>query len=120
MQENNKSHWSTPLLYALILLVGIAVGLFVKGGFSWTNISWKSQNPMEEMMQIVTSKYVDSLVNDSASIKLADYYLAQLDPHSVYIPPSELNEVNDQLAANLTGIGIEFQQFKDSYSFESL
>jgi len=115
MQENNKSHWSTPLLFAFILLVGIAIGLFVKGGFSWTNISWKSQNPMEEMMQIVKSKYVDTLVNDSASIKLADYYLAQLDPHSVYIPPSDLNEVNDQLAANLTGIGIEFQQFKDSF-----
>ena len=115
MQENNKSHWSTPFLYAFILLVGIAIGLFVKGGFSWTNISWKSQNPMEEMMQIVQSKYVDSLGNDSASLKLADYYLSQLDPHSVYIPPNELNDVNDQLAANLTGIGIEFQQFKDSF-----
>ena len=115
MQENNKSHWSTPILYAIILLVGIAIGLFVKGGFSWTNMTWKFQNPMEEMMQIVQSKYVDSLVNDRVSLKLADYYLSQLDPHSVYIPPNELNDVNDQLAANLTGIGIEFQQFKDSF-----
>ena len=115
MQEKNRTHWSTPFSYAIILIIGIAIGLFVKGGFSWKTTSWRSQNPMEEIMQIVQSKYVDSLVNDSASIKLANFYLSQLDPHSVYIPPSELSEMNDQLAANLTGIGIEFQQFQDSF-----
>ena len=30
-------------------------------------------------------------------LHLANFYLAQLDPHSVYIPPSDLVEVNEQL-----------------------
>lgn len=115
MQANNNSNWMKPISYAIIMLIGIAIGLFVKGNLSFKSLSWSAQSPMQELMEIVQSKYVDSLSNtDSATLKVADFYLAQLDPHSVYIPPSDLSDVEEQLSSNLTGIGIEFQQFRDS------
>ena len=114
MQQNN-TNWFTPISYALMIIVGIVIGVFVKGDLSMRGLFTAKQDPILEMIQIVQSKYVDSLKNDSASIKLADYYLSQLDPHSVYIPPADLVDVNEQLAANLKGIGIEFQQFRDSF-----
>ena len=114
MQQNN-SNWLKPISYALLILFGMVIGVFVKGDLSMRGIFSTQQDPILEMIEIVKSKYVDSLNNDSTTIKLADYYLSQLDPHSVYIPPADLVDVNEQLAANMKGIGIEFQQFRDSF-----
>ena len=114
MQQKNNSSWFTPISYAVILVIGVALGAFFKGSFSLGSLQWQNKNPMQEIMEIVQSKYVDSLSNDSTSIKMADYYLSQLDPHSAYIPPADLVEVNEQLMSNFKGIGIEFQQFRDS------
>src|ERR1051325_278129 len=37
-----------------------------------------------------------------------------LDPHSVYIPSSELAEANEDLMGNFEGIGVEFNLFNDT------
>ena len=115
MQENKKQRWWVPLQYGLILIVGIALGVFIKGNISIKSLVGGSKSPIEEMMQIVNERYVDSVNVDSLTIRVANYYLAGLDPHSVYIPPTELTEVNEQLTSNYRGIGIEFQQYRDSF-----
>ena len=114
MQENNKSNWFTPISYAIVLIIGVGLGFFVKGNFSIGNLQSSNESPMQEIMELVKSKYVEEVKGDSANIKLADYYLSQLDPHSVYIPPADLTEVNERLLSNFKGIGIEFQQNRDS------
>jgi carboxyl-terminal processing protease len=38
----------------------------------------------------------------------------KLDPHSVYLPPVELKEANEDLAGNFEGIGVEFNIFNDT------
>jgi carboxyl-terminal processing protease len=114
MQDNNNLNWGKPLFYAFLILLGIFIGVFFKGNFNLGALTQKNQQPIQEMIDLVQSKYVDTVSNDSAGIKLANYYLDQLDPHSVYIPPADLNEVNEQLLPNYKGIGIEFQQYRDS------
>ena len=114
MKENLNTSWKKPIIYALILIVGMVLGNFTKGEFSLGAIRKQSGNPLEEIMEIVHSKYVDSLPSDSLTIKLVEDYLSNLDPHTVYIPPADLVEVNEQLSTNYRGIGIEFQQNKDS------
>ena len=114
MKENLSSNWHKPILYALILIVGMVIGNFTKGNFSFDAFSKPATTPIEEIMEIARSKYVDSLPADSLSVRLIEEYLAHLDPHSVYIPPTDLVEVNEQLGTNYRGIGIEFQQNKDS------
>lgn len=114
MKENLNTSWKKPIIYALILIVGMVLGNFTKGEFSLGAIGKQSGNPLEEIMEIVHSKYVDSLPSDSLTIKLVEDYLSNLDPHTVYIPPADLVEVNEQLSTNYRGIGIEFQQNKDS------
>ena len=114
MQEKNNSNWATPLFYAFLVIMGVVIGVFIKGEIPLGSLKWHKQDPMQEMLQLIQSKYVDSVDGDSASTHLANFYLAQLDPHSIYIPPSDLVEVNEQLMPNFKGIGIEFQQFRDS------
>jgi len=118
MQQNQprstQTSWVTPILYAGVLLLGIGIGIFLKGSFSIGFPSSDSNSAMDEIIELVKSKYVEQVNTDSTQTKLADFYLGQLDPHSVYIPPADLLEANEQLQPNYKGIGIEFQQFRDS------
>lgn len=114
MQENNKSNWTTPITYAVVLVIGVGIGLFFKGNFSLGGFQLNNASPMQEIINLVKSKYVEDISADSINKKVADDYLSQLDPHSVYIAPEDLVDVNEQLSANFKGIGIEFQQSKDS------
>lgn len=118
MQQNQprstQTSWVTPITYAVILLLGIGIGVFLKGSFSIGFPSLDSNSAMDEIIELVKSKYVEQINLDSTQIKLADFYLGQLDPHSVYIPPSDVVEANEHLQPNYKGIGIEFQQFRDS------
>lgn len=114
MQENNKSNWATPITYAVIIVIGVGIGFFFKGNFSFSGFQFGNASPMQEIINLVKSKYVEDVSSDSLNKKVADYYLAQLDPHSVYISPEDLVAVNEELSANFKGIGIEFQQSRDS------
>ena len=114
MQENNKTYWASPLKYAIILLIGVLLGIFLKGNLSLKGLQADNSVPVQEIINLVKSKYVDKITNDSADINFVNNYLSQLDPHSVYIAPSELAAVNEQLASNFKGIGVEFQQIRDS------
>lgn len=118
MQQNQprstQTSWVTPITYAVILLLGIGIGIFLKGSFSIGLPAFNKTTAMDEIIELVKSKYVEQASLDSTQTKLADFYLAQLDPHSVYIPPADLVEANEQLQPNFKGIGIEFQQFRDS------
>ncbi len=118
MQQNQprstQTSWVTPILYAVVLLLGIGIGIFLKGSFSIGFPSSDSSSAMDEIIELVKSKYVEQVNLDSTQTKLADFYLGQLDPNSLYIPPADLVEANEQLQPNYKGIGIEFQQFRDS------
>ena len=114
MQENNKSNWFTPFSYAIVLIIGLGIGLFFKGNFSLQSLKMNGASPIQEILDLVKTKYVEKINEDSLDMQLANYYLAQLDPHSVYIAPSELTDVNEQLMSNFKGIGIEFLQYRDS------
>ena len=119
MQQNQprstQTSWVTPITYAVVLLLGIGIGIFLKGSFSIGLPAFDKNTAMDEIIELVKSKYVEQVNLDSTQTKLADFYLAQLDPHSVYIPPTDLLEANEQLQPNFKGIGIEFQQFRDSF-----
>jgi carboxyl-terminal processing protease len=118
MQQNQprstQTSWVSPITYAVVLLLGIGIGIFLKGSFSIGLPAFNKTTAMDEIIELVKSKYVEQVNLDSTQSKLADFYLAQLDPHSVYIPPADLVDANEQLQPNFKGIGIEFQQFRDS------
>lgn len=69
---------------------------------------------MEEILNHINSNYVDTLNLMEVQDKAISSLLSQLDPHSSYIPVSELQAVNDDLDGNFEGIGVEFRILNDT------
>jgi hypothetical protein len=79
MQQNNKSKWFTPIAYAVVLVIGIGIGVFFKGNLSLDGLQLNSTSPIQEIMTLVKSKYVDEIAFDSVNNKLADYYMKKIN-----------------------------------------
>ena len=50
MQQNN-TNWFTPISYALMIIVGIVIGVFVKGDLSTRGLFTAKQDPILEMIE---------------------------------------------------------------------
>ncbi|MHA4810099.1 S41 family peptidase [Flavitalea flava] len=104
-----------PLLFAIIMILGMVIGFRLRGNLSSTSFfKTRKQAPVEEVLDLVNRKYVDKVSMDSLGTDAIQGMLTHLDPHSVFIPAVELSEVNEDLQGNFEGIGIEFQIFDDT------
>ena len=66
------------------------------------------------ILDLVAEKYVDEVDPTEVTDAALDAALASLDPHSVYMPPVELDAAESELAGNFEGIGIQFNVPNDT------
>ncbi|MGL4992561.1 MAG: S41 family peptidase [Bacteroidales bacterium] len=69
---------------------------------------------MSALLDIVRSRYVDSISIDSLVEKAIPKVLVGLDPHSVYISAKDLEAVNEDLEGSFSGIGVQFNIQNDT------
>ncbi len=118
MTQNDKSA-------AVIALLGILLGAMLTVVIYSTVAYFSSDRRMRKadysawrklnlILDEVNDNYVDSVdvkkVTDAAIVAS----LAALDPHSVYLPPVQLQESETELAGNFDGIGIQFNVPNDT------
>lgn len=58
--------------------------------------------------------YVDTVHNGQLVENAIREVLLQLDPHSAYVSPEEMVEVNESFDGSFSGIGIEFNVLNDT------
>ena len=63
-----------------------------------------------EVARMIETQYVDVISADSLAELFIPAMLAELDPHSVYIPAREFKEAEEALVGEFDGIGITFKQ----------
>lgn len=80
------------------------------GGLSSTEASAK----LTYLFDLLRDRYVDSLDLKSLVEDAIPTIVEELDPHSNYIPASELEEVNEQLDGSFSGVGIQFNIQQDT------
>lgn len=86
-------------------------------GFNFQrNVQFADNNSekVDEIINLINRNYVDEINADTLSHLQIDSLLHQLDPHSVYLPPTKLNEQSEMLEGNFEGIGIEYYILKDT------
>lgn len=118
----NKVQIWLPLLIAVTLVVGILIGMRLPQADAAIKISKRNdahdylsrEGKIEELLRYIEAKYVDKVDRDKLVDEAIQKLMSQLDPHSSYIPASELEEVNEQLDGKFNGIGVEFLIVKDT------
>jgi carboxyl-terminal processing protease len=109
----NKSIWQ-PFIYALLIVVGIILGIWLKPNTEGGQFLFKSKNKIGQILSIINEAYVDTIDVDSLEDVAIEELLTQLDPHSVYIPAKDLQQANEGLEGNFEGVGIEFSILDDT------
>ena len=105
----------------VIALLGLVLGVLgtltiqklfnPQGKFDGDYNRWRKLNLI---LQEVQKNYVDTIDMKGMTDAAVTAALAQLDPHSVYLPPVELTESETELAGNFEGIGIQFNVPNDT------
>lgn len=112
---NKKLQVWLPLLFALVMIAGMFLG-YRLGNRGQGNgfFAGDKRSSLQEALDLIRLKYVDSVQLDSLEGKAIEEMVSELDPHSVYLPPVDLKEANEDLAGNFQGIGVEFNIFNDT------
>ena len=73
-----------------------------------------SNDKLSHLLHIIGNQYVDTVNVDDLIEKTIPKVLAELDPHSVYIPAQKAEESNQELKGSFSGIGIHFMIQSDT------
>jgi carboxyl-terminal processing protease len=109
-----------PLMLGVALGIGMLAGVGVSGGGMLFNVSEVSSengsqiHAWDEVIRFIEHKYVDSIDLEEVQTRAINKLLEELDPHSGYIPPSEVKRFNEQMEGRFEGIGVEYYIVDDS------
>ncbi|MFE3846359.1 S41 family peptidase [Flavobacterium sp. LB3P45] len=103
----------------IIIGVTLALGVVLGSALNFRNQNQffaknNSKNKLNKLIDFIDNEYVDNVNTDSIVNLTVDNILAKLDPHSVYIPPSEQAEVIESMKGDFVGIGVNFYMYNDS------
>jgi len=113
---NKKNSRFMPLAMALCVVLGVFIGTFYANHFSGNRLSIinSSSNKLNNLLHIIDDQYVDTVNTEELVEKAVPQILAELDPHSVYIPAKDVQMANDDLRGSFSGVGIEFTIRQDT------
>lgn len=94
-----------------VLLTLVVMKMLPDRKFDGDYNRWRKLNLI---LQEVQKNYVDTIDMQAMTDAAVSAALAELDPHSVYLPPVELTESEVELAGNFEGIGITFNVPNDT------
>ncbi len=104
-----------PVFLALALIIGIWFGSKLQSRKSASlPILMNNGNKLSLIMSLIENNYVDTVDSKQLIEDAIPEVLTQLDPHTVYIPASDMQEVNEEMEGNFGGIGVQFSIQNDT------
>lgn len=76
--------------------------------------SFEASSKLVYLFDLLRDRYVDTLNLQQLVEDAIPTIVEELDPHSVYIPASDLDAVNEQLEGSFSGVGIQFNIQQDT------
>ena len=121
MRKFSKRTILFPLLLAIGVVAGILFGQYI--GRSRVESRMMSlisraglgmNNKLMQTCMLIERQFVDSISMDSLSELVIPMMMEKLDPHSVYIPAREMQQMNEPLEGEFDGIGVVFNAATDT------
>ncbi len=111
----------TPLLLGIAVAIGIVIGSNINFKKKAVLFSENSQEAkIQRLINYIEYDYVDKVNTDSLLDNAISNMLLKLDPHSVYIPKEELQQVTETFQGKFVGIGVTFLMHNDSVAVTSV
>lgn len=104
----------TSVWMPLAIAVALVAGMWIGKSFFNNSARWNSRSKLDTILDLIDRSYVDDIDTDSLLETSFAGLLSHLDPHSVYIPASDLQNVNEELSGSFSGVGISFNLLNDS------
>ncbi len=120
--STKRSSRFTPVIIAISVVIGILIGTFYAKHFAGSRLGIinGSSNKLNALLRIVDDQYVDTVNMTDLVEKALPEILAELDPHSTYIPAQNAEEINSELEGKFSGIGIQFTIQSDTIHINSV
>lgn len=111
-----------PLIIAISVIAGILIGTLYTRRFAGNKLGIinGSSNKLNALLRVIDDQYVDTVNMTDLVEEAMPQILAELDPHSTYIPAQRLEEVNSELEGSFSGIGIQFTIQEDTIHVNSV
>ena len=116
MYKNSKYTILFPLLLAAGVVLGLLLGQYMGRNSTTSQIKGMLRqmalptNKLTYTLSLIENQYVDSVAMDSLAEHVIPLLVKELDPHSVYIPAAEMQ----QLEGEFDGIGVVFNMATDT------
>jgi carboxyl-terminal processing protease len=125
MEEQRKGGLNVwiPLLFAIVLVAGMVLGFNLKESLrNKRDIQSAIQRSdrLEQIIDLIKEKYVDTINSNYLYGDAVNGIIRHLDPHTVYIPTEELDNVTEDLEGSFYGIGVEFSIIRDTVQVTSV
>lgn len=101
-------------------LLGVILGILLVLSYNGIaenknrNVEYDNWQKLNVILEEVQKNYVDTVDVEKMTDAAVVAALSKLDPHSVYLPPTELEASETELAGNFDGIGIQFNVPNDT------
>ncbi|WP_167611024.1 S41 family peptidase [Maribellus sediminis] len=113
---NKKTVILIPILIALSVATGILIGNMLKKNASpvFTGMNFSHPNKIATILDLVDQGYVDKINTSDIIEETIPEILKNLDPHTTYIPARDMQEVQEEMQGNFSGIGVQFSVMDDT------
>lgn len=117
--QPSKFNIRLPLILAATLAAGMFIGQQLphydaNARFLPGDQAGPAPGTLNEILRYIEARYVDTVNAGHLKNGAIQHLLEQLDPHSVYITPEELEAVEDDMSGGFEGVGIEFLMVDDT------
>lgn len=102
----------------IVFILGIILGTQIEKIFS-DNKHRENILKFDEILGYTEKNYIEKVDTRKLVDAAIDGMLNKLDPHSVYIPPDQIENVEESFRGDFQGIGIEFQIVDDTITVVS-
>ena len=113
-----KGYYLAPIA----LFTALALGVFIGGKLNfqgsmpgYLGVNTKKEK-LNRLIDYIDYEYVEDVNTDSIVDVTVNNILEKLDPHSVYIPKSEMQRIAENMKGDFVGIGVSFFRSKDTIS----
>ena len=98
------------------VLLAVLIGQSVMGSAQF-RMNMGDESPLRKLQfaeMAITNLYVDSVDEKKLAEDAIRGMLDKLDPHSSYLTPKEVKDLNEPLSGNFEGIGVQFNMIEDT------